>query len=304
MTSPRLSTIERGARMGVPPLAPIRRALHRIAISARKKPLGAVGAAMLLVFALIAVFAPVVAPHDPHTFIAGERLSSPSLAHPFGTDAQSRDVLSRVIFGTRLSLSIAVLAVSLTVVLGTAIGLISGYLGGKVDAVIQRLVDVLLAFPLLILLIALVAMLGQSVTNIVVALAIGRLPGFIRVVRGVTLSLRNELYVEAARALGASPARVMFRHLLPNTVATILVIATSAIGGVILAETSLSFLGLGPPVAVPSWGKMLSGDARVFMNAAPWLGIFPGLAITVVVFSANMLGDALRDLLDPRLRSR
>lgn len=277
---------------------------EKLIASARRKPLGAIGAVVLASLVLVAVFASAIAPYDPQRFLIGARLQAPSWAHPMGTDAQSRDVLSRVIYGARLSLQVASLSVALAIVLGTTIGLISGYAGGKVDMLIQRLVDVVLAFPLMILLIALVAMLGQSVMNIVIALAIGRVPGIVRIVRGVTLSLRHEPYVEAARSLGATPARVLVQHLLPNAAAVILVVATSALGGIIIAETSLSFLGLGPPVTTPSWGKMLSGDARVYMTSAPWLGIFPGLAISVVVFSANMLGDAMRDALDPRLRSR
>ena len=271
---------------------------------ATKKPLGAMGALVVFGLFVVAILAPVIAPFDPQEYLIGERLAAPSWTHPMGTDAQSRDMLSRIIYGARLSLQIVVLAVPLTIALGTTVGLVSGYFGGVVDLVIQRCIDVMLAFPLLILLIVLVSMLGQNVGNIVVALAIGRLPGISRLVRSVTLSLRKEPYVEAARSLGASPLRVLARHLLPNIAAPLLVVASSAVGGIILAETSLSFLGFGPPVTTPSWGKMLSGDARLYMTAAPWLGIFPGLAITSVVFSASMFGDAIRDVLDPRLRSR
>jgi peptide/nickel transport system permease protein len=281
----------------------VARMLSRAGRFARRKPLGAVGAVVLMVLVFVAVFAPLIAPYDPHEFITGARLKPPSADHLMGTNAQSRDMFSRILFGARLSLQVAMLSVGLGTALGTTVGLVSGYFGGAVDLLIQRLIDIMLAFPLLILLIALVAMLGQSIENIIVALAVGSVPGTSRIVRGAVLSVRQEPYVEAARSLGARPVRILSQHILPNVSAPIIVISTSALGGIILAETSLSFLGFGPPVTTPSWGKMLSGDARIYMTVAPWLGIFPGLAISIVVFSANMLGDAVRDVLDPRLRS-
>ncbi len=290
--------------LGVSPARPYRGIGRAILRFARRKPLGAIGAVVLLALVMVAVLAPLVAPYDPHEYLIGDRLVSPSRTHLMGTDAQSRDLFSRIVYGARLSLQIAASAVPLAIAFGATVGLVSGYFGGVVDLVIQRCIDIMLAFPLLILLIVLVSMLGQNIVNIVVALAIGRLPSISRLVRSVTLSLRKEPYVEAARSLGASPLRILSQHLLPNIAAPLLVVASSAVGGIILAETSLSFLGFGPPVTTPSWGKMLSGDARLYMTSAPWLGIFPGLAITAVVFSASMLGDAVRDVLDPRLRSR
>lgn len=269
---------------------------------ALRKPLGAAGAVLLLVIVLVAVFAPAIAPFDPAQNLLGQRLQPPSAAHPFGTDAQSRDLFSRIVHGARLSLTVGIASVLLGTVAGAALGVISGYLGGWVDLLLQRGVDVMLALPNLILAIAIVSMTGQSVPNVVIALAVAQAPRVCLVVRGVTLSLRAQPFVEAARTLGASDTRIMLRHLLPNVAAPVIVLVTAGLGGAIVAETSLSFLGLGAPVTTPSWGEMLSNQARRFMTVAPWLGIFPGLAITAVVLSVNLLGDALRDLLDPRLR--
>ncbi len=279
-----------------------RRRLRPLLRFAARKPLGAVGAVLLLTAVLLAVFAPAVAPYDPAKNLLGQRLKPPSAAHPFGTDAQSRDLLSRIIHGARLSLTVGIGSVLLGTVTGAALGILSGYLGGWVDLLLQRLVDVMLAIPNLILAIAMVAMLGQRLTNVVIALGVAQAPRVCLVVRGMTLTLRAQPFVEAARSLGATDRRVMLRHLLPNVAAPIIVLVTAGLGGAIVAETSLSFLGLGAPVTTPSWGEMLSNQARRFMTVAPWLGIFPGLAITTVVLSVNLLGDALRDLLDPRLR--
>jgi peptide/nickel transport system permease protein len=270
---------------------------------ARRKPLGALSALLLLGVVVVAVFAPAVATHNPAQNIPRARLQAPSSAHLFGTDAQSRDLFSRVVYGARLSLKVGILAVALGTLAGSAVGIVSGYFSGTVDLVIQRAVDIMLAVPVLILAIALVALLGRSTTNVVVAIAIGFVPGASRVIRGAVLAAREQQYVESARALGAGHARIMLRHILPNIAAPIIILATVGLGGAIIAETSLSFLGLGPQVTQPSWGEMLSNQARTFMTVAPWLGIFPGLAITLTVFSVNMLGDALRDVLDPRLRT-
>jgi ABC-type dipeptide/oligopeptide/nickel transport system permease subunit len=270
---------------------------------ARRKPLGAVSALLLLGVVLMAVFAPLIATHDPAQNIPRARLKAPSSTYLMGTDAQARDMFSRIVYGARLSLKVGILSVALGTLAGAVVGLISGYFSGAVDLVIQRCVDIMLAVPVLILAIALVALLGRSTTNVVLAIAIGLIPGASRVVRGAVLAAREHQYVESARALGAGHGRIMLRHILPNVMAPIIILATVGLGGAIIAETSLSFLGLGPPVTQPSWGEMLSNQARTFMTVAPWLGIFPGLAITITVFSVNMLGDALRDLLDPRLRA-
>jgi peptide/nickel transport system permease protein len=279
-----------------------RRLLRGLGRFLRRKPLGAAGAALLLLIVLAAVFAPLIAPYDPAENIAGARLKGPSAVHWMGTDAQARDLFSRVIYGARLSLTVGLLSVVLGTTAGAALGIISGYLGGWADLLLQRCVDVMLAVPALILAIAMVAMLGQSVTNVVVALAVAQAPRTAIVVRGMVLSIRAQPFVEAARSLGSADLRVMARHILPNVAAPLIVLLTAGLCGAIVAETSLSFLGLGAPVTTPSWGEMLSNQARRFMTVAPWLGIFPGLAITLVVLSVNLLGDALRDLLDPRLR--
>lgn len=268
----------------------------------RRKPLGAAGGALLVLIVLLAIFAPVIAPYDPAENIPGARLQAPSASHWMGTDAQSRDLFSRIIYGARLSLTVGILSVAVGTTVGAALGIFSGYVGGWADLLIQRGVDVMLAIPNLILAIAMVAMLGQSVTNVVIALAVAQAPRTCIVVRSMVLSIRNQPFVEAGRSLGLTDLRLMARHILPNVTAPIIVLLTAGLGGAIVAETSLSFLGLGAPVTTPSWGEMLSNQARRFMTVAPWLGIFPGLAITVVVLSVNLLGDALRDLLDPRLR--
>jgi peptide/nickel transport system permease protein len=288
-------TSQRARRRGTPLLPALARFV-------RKKPLGALSALLLLAAVAVAVFAPAIATHDPAQNIPRARLQAPSSAHLFGTDAQSRDLFSRVIYGARLSLKVGLFSVALGTLVGAAVGLVSGYFSGVVDLVIQRCIDIMLAVPVLILAIALVALLGRSTTNVIFAIAIGLVPGASRVVRGAVLATREQQFIESARALGAGHVRVMVRHILPNVAAPIIIIATVGLGSAIIAETSLSFLGLGPPVTQPSWGEMLSNQARTFMTVAPWLGIFPGLAITVTVFSINMLGDALRDVLDPRLR--
>jgi peptide/nickel transport system permease protein len=277
--------------------------LRRIARFARRKPLGAAGALIFLLVCVTAALAPVLAPHDPLA-ASGARLEAPSMAHWMGTDEQSRDVLSRVIYGAQLSLKVGTASIALATVAGTVIGLISGFFGGVVDFLIQRVIDVMLSIPVLILAIALVAVLGTSTENLIIAIAVGQIPSFVRVVRSSVLVAREQQYVSAAQVVGATDWRVMFRHVLPNVVAPIIVLASAGLGFAILSETSLSFLGLGPPITEPSWGAMLSGPARIYMPVAPWLAIFPGIAISLVVFGANMLGDALRDEWDPRLRSR
>ena len=270
---------------------------------ARRKPVGAISAVILIVVILASLFAPWLAPYDPAANLPGARLQAPSFEHWMGTDAQSRDMFSRILYGGRLSLLVGVLSVAFGTAAGAVVGLVSGYFGGWVDLALQRLVDIMLALPLLILVIAMVAVLGSSTRNVVIALAIGQAPRTALVVRGVVLTIRSQLFVESAKATGASDRRIIFRHILPNVSAPLIVLATAGLGGAIIAETSLSFLGLGASVTTPSWGEMLSNQARRFMTVAPWLAVFPGLAITLVVLSFNLLGDAVRDLLDPRLKT-
>ncbi len=258
------------------------------------------GAAVVLCMVLAALFAPVLAPYDPDAIDLEHRLEGPTLRNPMGQDYLGRDILSRVIYGARVSLVVAVSVVSVSLVVGIALGLTSGLGPGIVDSLIMRTVDVLLAFPGILLAIALVGIAGPSLRNVILVLAALGWVGYARLVRGQVLSIRERAYVMAARALGASKARLAIRHVLPNVLAPVLVEATFGLAGVILAEASLSFLGLGPQ-DVPSWGQMLS-QGTDYLLFAPHMSIFPGLAIFLSVLAFNLLGDALRDRLDPRLK--
>ena len=270
----------------------------------RRRPLGAIAAVIILTMIIVAIFAPLLAPFDPYKINSANLLKPPSLHNWMGTDEYGRDILSRIIWGSRVSLLVGVLAVGVGTTTGAILGLISGYFGGKIDYVIQRFMDVLMAFPGLILALAMVAALGPSIFNVILALSVTIMPGPSRVIRSSAISLRGTAFVDAAHNLGYSNMRILFRHILPNCAAPYIIIATSALGSAILSEAGLSFLGLGTPPPAPSWGAMLSGSAQKFMTEAPWLAVFPGLAITLVVFGFSFLGDALRDLLDPRLRTR
>jgi peptide/nickel transport system permease protein len=270
---------------------------------ARRYPLGGVGLVIVAVFILVALFAPYITAHDPLSTNPAISLSAPSLAHPMGADFMGRDLYSRVVYGARTSLAVGFGATALGVLLGVLIGLASGFIGGWVDLIAQRFIDMLQALPTLILAMAMAAALGPSITNTIIAIAIPKLPSIARVIRANTLSLREMPFVEAARAMGMSQMRIAMRHILPNTFAPLIVLATAGLGSAILVEASLSFLGLGVPEPHPSWGRMLSESAAEYVRTAPWLVIFPGLAITFAVFGTNLLGDALRDLLDPRQRT-
>lgn len=277
---------------------------HGVRKFVRRKPLGVIGAGIIIVFAVVALFAPLLAPYDPYLIDSRNLLKPPSARNWMGTDEFGRDILSRIIWGSRVSVFVGLVAVALGTTTGAILGLVSGYFGGKIDYIVQRLMDTLMAFPMLILALAMVAALGASIRNVILALAVVILPNSARVIRSSTLSVRERPYIEAARNLGFSNLRILFRHVLPNCVAPYIILATAALGGAILAEASLSFLGLGTPPPEPSWGAMLSGKTQRYMTQAPWLAVFPGLTITLVVFGFNFLGDALRDLLDPRLRAR
>lgn len=270
---------------------------------ARRYPLGGVGLAIVLIFVLVAVLAPYITSHDPLSTNPAISLAAPSAVHPMGADFMGRDLFSRVVYGARTSLAVAFGATTLGVLFGVLIGLASGYLGGWVDLITQRIIDMLQALPTLILAMAMAAALGPSLTNTIIAIAIPKLPSIARVIRASTLSLREMPFVEAARAMGMSEMRIALRHILPNTLAPLIVLATAGLGSAILVEAALSFLGLGVPEPHPSWGRMLSESASEYVRTAPWLVIFPGLAITFAVFGTNLLGDALRDLLDPRQRT-
>jgi peptide/nickel transport system permease protein len=276
----------------------------RIGRLARRKPMGFVGVVIVIVLVLMAVFADSIARHNPDQVRAAQRLKAPSQAHWFGTDDFGRDVFSRVAHGARVSLRIGIAAVLVGTTMGALIGLISGYLGGRFDLIVQRVMDALMAFPTLVLALAVVAALGASLRNVIIAVSLTLIPAANRLVRSVALSVRETSFVTAARASGATQGRVVFRHVLPNCLAPYLVIATANLGSAIVAEASLGFLGLGVPPPTPAWGSMLSGATQSFLFRAPWMAIYPGLAISLAVFGFNMLGDAVRDLLDPKLRGR
>jgi peptide/nickel transport system permease protein len=281
-----------------------RSALSRALLLARRKPLGAVSAVMILVVVVTAVFAPLIAPFDPTDTHPRDKLQGPSTKYRLGTDDLGRDVFSRIVHGARTSLWAGVTATIFGTLLGSFIGMFSGYAGGRTDMVVQRIMDSLQVLPLIVLLLVVVVALGPSLWNIVWALSIGILPAAGRIVRGATLSVKSEQYVEAARLVGAGPGRILIRHVLPNVTAPIIVVASVTVGGAILAEASLSFLGLGVPPPTPSWGGMLASSGRRFFESTPTLAIFPGAAITLTVLAFNLLGDTLRDVLDPRLRGR
>ena len=270
----------------------------------RTKPLGSAGLIIVVFAIVVSASADLVAPHDPFDVSARRVLLAPQAAHWFGTDQLGRDLLSRVIFGARVSILVGVSSMLIASVIGSAIGVSTAYFAGKYDLIVQRFVDALTAFPSLLLALALMAAFGASFTNVVIALAVVFTPRVSRVVRSVSLSIKEMPYVDAARAIGASNNRIMLRHVLPNTFASLMVISTSLVGSAILIEASLSFLGVGMPSNIISWGSMLSGENLLHFASAPWVGLFPGFALTVVVFGINMFGDALRDTLDPKLRGR
>jgi peptide/nickel transport system permease protein len=270
----------------------------------KKKPLGAASAALIVLLVLTAICADVLAPYDPLAPQPEIRLSAPSRAHPFGTDDIGRDVLSRVIFGARISLWVGLLAVGIGTIGGMIIGLACGYWEGRLDLVLQRVMDAVQAIPGLVLALAIVSVLKPSTTNAMLAIAIVIIPGNSRIVRGAVLSAKQNRYVEAAQALGCQQPRILLSHILPNVTAPILIIASIWLGNAILIEASLSFLGLGTQPPVPSWGLMLSSTGRAFMEQAPWLAVFPGLAISLAVLGFNLFGDTLRDAWDPKLRRR
>ncbi len=269
---------------------------------AASNPLGVVGAVIMTVFVFAAIFADELTGFDPITTNAKVALAHPGTVHWMGADFMGRDVFSRIVYGARISLAVGLGSTFLGCAIGVVLGLASGYLGGWVDLVVQRVVDVLQGLPLLVLALVMAASLGPALGNTIVAISIPLIPYSARVVRSNTLILRELPFVEAARAVGMSETRIALRHVLPNTLAPLIVLATAQLGAAILTEASLSFLGLGIPEPHPSWGRMLSESAAEYVRTAPWLVIFPGAAISLAVFGTNLLGDALRDILDPRLR--
>ena len=266
----------------------------------QRYPLGAIGSFIVFLVVFAAVFADFVAPYDPTTTSAKMSLSPPGSDMLFGGDMMGRDVLSRIIHGARISLAVGIGSTILGGVIGTIIGLMCGYWMGLFDLLIQRIIDMMQALPLLVMALVMAASLGPSLENTIIAISIPLVPQVARVIRSNVLSLRELPFVEAARAVGMSDLRIVFRHILPNTLAPLIVLATAQLGSAILTEASLSFLGLGVPEPYPSWGRMLSESAAEYVRVAPWLVIFPGIAISAAVFGANLMGDAVRDFLDPR----
>jgi len=269
----------------------------------RRRTLGAIGAAVVLIMTLFAVFAGVLAPYDPLSVDFGAMLAAPSAAHWLGTDAFGRDVLSRLIYGSRTALLVGFGAAVLGATLGAVLGVGSAYFGGLIDLYLQRLMDIFLSFPLIILALALVAILGNSIPNLIIAITIPMIPRAALVIRSSALTIREMPYVDAARAAGFGHLRIIMRHMLPNVVAPYLIMLTAFLSQAILAEASLSFLGLGVQEPTPAWGLMLRGAAVDFAETAPWMALFPGLAISLSVFAFNLFGDSLRDALDPKLRT-
>jgi peptide/nickel transport system permease protein len=266
----------------------------------RRKPLGAIGAVIILALLVMALFADRIAPYSYDQSIA--RMKPPSAQFWLGTDNLGRDVWSRVVYGARISVTVGFATVALATLLAVIIGVSSAYVGGTYDILIQRVVDAWISFPALVIILSLLAALGPGLLNLILALSIIGAAGTSRVIRGATLSVMQNPYVEGARAIGAGHGRILLHYVLPNITATIIILATIGLGAVILAESALSFLGFGVPPPYPSWGAMLSGSGRTFMYHAPWMALWPSVAISLAVFGFNMLGDALRDVLDPRLR--
>jgi peptide/nickel transport system permease protein len=268
----------------------------------RRYPLGAIGALIMIAFLATALFADQITTYDPLSTNARASLAPPGDKHMLGADFMGRDVFARIVYGARISLAVGVGATVLGCLIGVAIGLLSGFFGGWFDLTVQRLMDVMQSLPLLVMALVMAASLGPSLTNTIIAIAIPLVPNVARIIRSNTLSLREMPFVEAARAVGMSETRIAVTHVLPNTLAPLIVLATAQLGSAILVESALAFLGLGVPEPHPSWGRMLSESAAEYVRTAPWLVIFPGVAISAVVFGTNLLGDAIRDMLDPRQR--
>ena len=268
---------------------------------ARRAPIGVAALAVIILFALLAIAAPVFAPYDPQAQDYNQLLHEPSLEHPFGTDRIGRDLLSRVIYGTRISFLVGVVAVGVALVIGTPLGLMAGYFRGGTDELIMRILDAFIAFPGVIFALAIIAVLGSSLTNVMLAIGITSVPLFARITRSQVLSLRERDYVLAAISSGASDFRVMLRHILPNATSPLIVQATLGLGFAVLAEAGLGYLGVGVQPPTPTWGSDLNQGSSL-LERAPWLSIAPGMAIFVLVLAFNLLGDALRDQLDPWTR--
>lgn len=262
---------------------------------------GLFGAFVVALIVIFAIFAPLLAPYDPTTQNIPNRLAKPGMDHPLGTDQYGRDILSRLIYGARISLVVGIISVLIGIFIGVILGLVAGYSGGFIDLLICKVIDVLMSFPMLLLAMAIVAILGTSLVNSILAVGISSIPRFARLTRGQVLALKNTEFIEAERALGANPIRIVFLHLLPNIVSPIIIMGTLYIATAIIMESNLSFLGLGVQPPTATWGGMIS-DGRAFLRSSPWVSTFPGIAIALSVLAFNMLGDGLRDALDPKLK--
>jgi peptide/nickel transport system permease protein len=282
-----------------PSRGPVRTFFTRLV---REKPVGAVSALVFLLFVVCGVFAEALAPYGYNEIDMLARLQAPSWQHPFGTDNLGRDMFARCLYGAQLSVIIGLSAAAIATVISVLIGTLSGYLGGRIDMLMQRVVDAYMSFPELVILIAVVSVVGPGMFQIIGVLSLVLGIGGSRIIRSAVMSARENMYVHAAQSIGASTGRVLWRHVLPNIMPPIIVLFTTRIGAVILIESGLSFLGLGVPPPAPTWGGLLSGSGRTYMFQGPWLALAPGLCLTIVVYATNVFGDALRDLLDPRMR--
>jgi peptide/nickel transport system permease protein len=278
------------------------RAARAVLLFCRRKPLGAIGGGIVLVMLVMALGAPWIAHYSYDESIPGARMKAPGVQFWMGTDNLSRDMWSRVVYGARVSVTVGFVTIALATLVATAVGVSSAYIGGAYDMAVQRVVDAWMSFPYLVIILSLMAVLGPGLLNLILSLSILVAAASARVVRGAALSVMQNPYIESARSMGSGHLRIVLRHVLPNLMATVIILATIGLGGVILAESSLSFLGLGVPPPQPSWGARLAGSGRSYMQRAPWMAFWPGVAISLAVFGFNMLGDALRDVLDPRLR--
>ena len=283
-------------------LLSMRGAVLAVVDFSKRKPLGAIGGGILTTLILIAILAPVISPFDPEEIHREYLFAPPGGFLPLGGDSVGRDVMSRLFYGARVSLFVGLVSVGIGITGGSLLGVTSAYLGGKFDLIVQRFVDAFIAFPGIILALAIVAVLGSSVTNIIIAIVMVLAPGAIRTVRSQALAVKEQDYVLAARAVGAGDVRIVLRHMAPNCMAIFIILSTLQLGSVIIIESSLSFLGVGVPPEVATWGSMLAEGGITYIREAPWLAAFPGIALSLAVFGFNLLGDALRDVMDPRLR--
>ena len=297
-----MATAQRRLRASEGMLSRADSSVRKVGRLARRKPLGAVAALLLLALVFMAIFADAVAPYGPLEQDTSAILAAPTQNHLMGTDNLGRDLWSRIIHGSRISLAVGIGAVTLGTFMGMCVGLASGYAGRTFDLVVQRIMDAWLAFPGLIFVLTIIAALGPGLRQTIIAIGIGFIPATSRIVRAAVLSLKERDYVEAARTIGAGNLRIAFRHILPNLMPIVIILTSISMAAAVLAEATLSFLGVGVPPPAPAWGSMLSGTARVYFLSAPWFAIWPGVFISLTVLSWNLAGDALRDILDPRLR--